>query len=175
MFKEERNTSLFKWSDLGDINLGRPNLGFSTDIRVYRLMQYTLRDVLIKKFGVDETNKIIIEAGFNAGVHFCRNLIDLKLPFDEFISALQKVLRDLNIGVMRLEKVDAEKKHILISVAEDLDCSGLSLSDETVCNYDEGFLAGVMKEYTGNNYDVKEIDCWSSGDRVCRFEIKLSE
>jgi uncharacterized protein len=175
MFKEERNTSLFKWSDLGDINLGRPNLGFMTDIRVYRLMQYTLRDVLIRKYGVEETNNIIMEAGYNAGVHFCRNLIDIKLPFDEFIAALQKLLRDLNVGIVRLEKVDAEKRHFFISVAEDLDCSGLSVSDETVCNYDEGFFAGIMHEYTGKKYDVKEIDCWSTGDRVCRFEIKTSE
>ncbi|MDD5362834.1 MAG: 4-vinyl reductase [Ignavibacteria bacterium] len=175
MFKEERNTSLFQWSDLGDINKGRPNLGFMTDIRVYRLMQYTLRDVLIKRYGVDETNKLIIEAGYNAGVHFCRNLIDVKLPFNEFIAELQKSLRDLNVGILRLEKTDDSKKHFFISVAEDLDCSGLSVSDETVCNYDEGFFSGIMNEYTGKNYIVKEIDCWSTGDRVCRFEFKQAD
>jgi hypothetical protein len=60
-------------------------------------------------------------------------------------------------------------------VSEDLDCSGLPVTDETVCDYDEGFLMGILKEYSGKDYSVKEIDCWSSGDRVCRFEIKPVE
>ena len=36
----------FKWELLGDIEKGRPNLGNTTRLEVYRLMQYTLRDVL---------------------------------------------------------------------------------------------------------------------------------
>ena len=57
-------------------------------------------------------------------------------------------------------------------MAEDVNCSGLKISDETVCVYDEGFLSGVLQEFTGKEFKVKEIDCWCSGDRVCRFEAK---
>ncbi len=46
MFKEERAESVFEWTMLGQIDVGRPNLGFKTDVAVYRLMQFTLRDVL---------------------------------------------------------------------------------------------------------------------------------
>jgi hypothetical protein len=55
---------------------------------------------------------------------------------------------------------------------EDLDCSGLEVSDETVCDYDEGFIAGIFHEYTGERFSAREVDCWASGERVCRFEVK---
>lgn len=175
MFKEERKESKFSWENLGDVSLGRPNLGLLADVRVYRLMQYTLRDVLITRYGVEETNKIIQEAGYIAGIHFCRNLIDKNVNFNEFIENLKKLLLELNIGILRIEKVDMESMHIFLTVSEDLDCSGLPVTDETVCDYDEGFISGILKEYSGKDFSVKEVDCWSSGDRVCRFEIKPNE
>jgi len=42
------NKYTFKWSDLGEVPLGRPNLGNTTSVAVYRLMQYTMRSVLNK-------------------------------------------------------------------------------------------------------------------------------
>ncbi len=36
----------FSWNLLGDIELGRPNLGNSTRFEVYRLMQFCFRDVM---------------------------------------------------------------------------------------------------------------------------------
>ena len=47
MFKEERTSPRFDWSMLGDVASGRPNLGMTMDVVVYRLMQFTLRDILI--------------------------------------------------------------------------------------------------------------------------------
>ena len=34
MFKEEREESAFEWTMLGQIDQGRPNLGFKTDVAV---------------------------------------------------------------------------------------------------------------------------------------------
>ena len=48
----------FSWDLLGDIQLGRPNLGSYTRIEVYRLMQFTLRDVIEKHFGKQAVDKI---------------------------------------------------------------------------------------------------------------------
>jgi predicted hydrocarbon binding protein len=59
-----------------------------------------------------------------------------------------------------------------LTVAEDLDCSGLPCTNEVVCQYDEGFIAGVLEAYTGQAFNAKEIDCWASGDRVCRFDVR---
>jgi len=63
VFKEERREGLFDWTMLGKVNEGRPNLGPTTDVSVYRLMQFTLRDVLVKELGVEAADRIFYEAG----------------------------------------------------------------------------------------------------------------
>ena len=36
----------------------------------------------------------------------------------------------------------------------------------------EGFISGLLSAHTGKEFSVKEVDCWCSGDRVCRFEVR---
>lgn len=169
MLNNDQQACRFQWKDLGNIDLGRPNLGHTTDIAVYRLMQYTLRDVLIARYNVETANDILREAGKLAGTEFCINLLDKTLDFNGFIANLQEKLRELNIGILRIEKADLEKLELVLTVSEDLDCSGLPESVETFCGYDEGFLAGILNTYTGKELSVKEIDCWTTGNRTCRF------
>ena len=175
MFKEPRNELRFSWQDLGDIEKGRPSMGELTHVAVYRLMQFTLRDVLIKRYGPEAAADIFYEAGEDAGRNFCQNLLDTSNSLDLFIAELQKTLKDLGVGILRVEQVDVEKNFFVLTVAEDLDCSGLPMLNETVCDYDEGFIAGVLEEYTGKPFHVKEVNCWATGDRVCRFEARLKE
>jgi len=173
MFKEERTSYRFQWKDLGDIEEGRPNLGPSTLVAVYRLMQYTMRDVLIAEYDPQTASQILVKAGKLAGSEFCKAVLDTKLEFNEFVSDLQDKLKTLKIGVLRVEKADLANMEFVLTVDEDLDCSGLPLVGETVCDYDEGFIAGILDTYTGKEFDVKEIDCWASGERTCRFSVKL--
>jgi hypothetical protein len=163
---------MFDWSMLGDISEGRPNLGSTMNVVVYRLMQFTLRDVLIRKYGVEAADRTFYEAGEEAGRQLYQNVITKKDDFNEFVGELQQVLKDLQIGVLRVEAADLEKLTFTLTVAEDLDCSGLPMCDEQICTYDEGFIQGLLSSFTGKNFRVKEIDCWCSGDRVCRFDIR---
>lgn len=172
MFKDEREGQRFFWGALGDIEGGRPNLGTTTHIAIYRLMQFTMRDVLICRYGVETTNSLLFSAGKLAGTEFCKNLLNTKLNINEFISLLQTNIREWNIGILRVEKADYEKMEFTITMSEDLDCSGLPVWQETVCDYDEGFLSGIFSQYTGKEFLAKEIDCWASGDRTCRFLVK---
>jgi predicted hydrocarbon binding protein len=41
-----------------------------------------------------------------------------------------------------------------------------------VCVYDEGFIAGLLECLTGSRFKVKEVDCWCTGDRTCRFDAR---
>jgi predicted hydrocarbon binding protein len=175
MFKEERDYNKFSWQDIGDIELGRPNLGALTPVAVYRLLQYTMRDVLITEFDVETSNDIFFKSGHLAGEQFCKNMLNTDLEFNEFVAELQKTLKELKIGILRIEKMDLEKMEMILTVAEDLDCSGLPISEETVCVYDEGFIAGILKAYTGREFSAKEVDCWATGDRVCRFKVNVLE
>lgn len=169
MFKEERQEGIFEWAMLGEIQAGRPNLGSTTDVSVYRLMQFTLRDVLIREFGVAAADRLFYQAGETAGRHFYANLITRKDSFNNFVANLQELLKELRIGILRIEKADLDSLNFTLTVAEDLDCSGLPVCDETICTYDEGFIAGLFLAHTGKPFKVKEVDCWCSGDRVCRF------
>jgi predicted hydrocarbon binding protein len=172
MFKEEREEFMFDWNMIGDIAEGRPNLGSTMDVSVYRLMQFTLRDVLIKEFDTETADQIYYKAGELAGKEFCRQMINKNNDFNGFIQETQELLSNLKIGILRVEKADLDTMNFTLTVAEDLDCSGLPVSDETICTYDEGFISGLLSEYTGSEFDVKEVDCWCSGDRVCRFDVK---
>ncbi len=172
MFNEERDYNKFRWEDLGDIKEGRPNLGLDVPVLAYRLLQYTFRDVMITELGVNRANEIIIKAGNLAGKQFCENMLDRELDFNEFVSQLQKVLKEQAIGILRIEKADLENLRFTLTVAEDLDCSGLPPTDEVVCQYDEGFIAGILEAYTGKPFSAKEIDCWATGERVCRFDVR---
>ncbi|MBK1721032.1 V4R domain-containing protein [Thiocystis violacea] len=162
----------FQWNDLGDIELGRPNLGQALPVAVYRLAQYTMREVLAQRYGESAASEILRESGWIAGRELCINTLDVTQPFSAFLAELQAKLKELGIGVMRIEQANLDDLSFMITVSEDLDCSGLPVSGATICEYDEGFLAGILHAYTGKSFAVKEIDCWATGDRTCRFDIK---
>lgn len=161
----------FSWNQLGDIAEGRPNLGNKTTVAVYRLMQYTMRAVLEKEYGDERTKELLVMAGRLAGREFCKNMLDVSLPLNKFIAQLHKALIDLSIGIMKVEESDPDNLKFIVAISEDLDCSGLPLKGVTVCDYDEGFIEGIFYVYTGHEFVVKEIDCWTTGERTCRFSI----
>jgi predicted hydrocarbon binding protein len=172
MFKEERDGSMFEWDMIGDIGEGRPNLGTTMDVAVYRLMQFTLRDAIIQEFDPATADRIFFKAGEQAGRELFKALITERTDFGAFVKEVEGLLAALKIGILRIEKSDLQKMEFTLTVAEDLDCSGLPICNENICTYDEGFISGLLLEFSGKRFNVKEIDCWCSGDRVCRFDIK---
>lgn len=163
----------FSWELLGDIADGRPNLGPTVRMEVYRLMQYCFRDVIEKNFGTEKTDQIFYEAGQLAGEEFYKNIIKEKENIGDFIKDLQKVLADMKIGILRVEEADWETGRLVLTIAEDMDCSGLPELDYEICIFDEGFIAGILTSFTNKKYTVKEVDCWCTGDRTCRFVAKV--
>ena len=164
----------FIWENLGDIKEGRGDLGEEMPVVVYRLMQYTMLDVLSKAHGLDQANDYFRQAGYLAGTEFAKHTLKLDVDFNTFIANLQRALETLKIGVLRMEAFDPETGDIVLTVGQDLDCSGLPITNENVCIYDEGFISGILETYTGKKYNVREVDCWASGDRVCRFKGSIS-
>jgi predicted hydrocarbon binding protein len=163
----------FRWELLGDLNLGRPNLGPKTSLYAYRLMQFTLRDVLEEALGSEKTDQIFYQAGRLAGQQFYHHALKPASDLKDFLRELQLTLQEWSIGILRLEKVDLEKGEIVLTLSEDLDCSGLPELDTEICVYDEGFLCGLLESFTGLSFRVKEIDCWCTGERTCRFRAEV--
>jgi len=169
VFKDDTRKA-FKWDNLGDIKNGRGDLGEEMPVIVYRLMQFTLLDSLSSEFGRTKANDLFRAAGYLAGTEFANNVLRLELDFDAFISHLQESMKLLKVGILRMEFFNPDDGNIVLTVAEDLDCSGLPITNESVCVYDEGFISGILEAYTGKKYEVRETDCWATGDRVCRFK-----
>ncbi|MFZ5810556.1 MAG: V4R domain-containing protein [Thermodesulfobacteriota bacterium] len=163
----------FSWDLIGNLDIGRPNLGPTTRLEVYRLMQYAFRDVMERHLGAAKTDAIFYEAGYLAGQEVYKQFLTGIKEFGTFLNRLQTTLKELSIGIMRVEKADLEKKSFVITMSEDLDCSGLPERDFEVCVYDEGFLAALLDSFTGERFAVKEIDCWCTGDRTCRFTAEI--
>ncbi len=149
----------------------RGNLGEDIPVVVYRLLEYSMREQLTAQFGEEEQIRIFRNAGYRAGVYFANNLLDISRPLNQFIADLQTRMEELRIGVLRIESFEEETGVIMLTVSEDADCSGLPLLSETVCNYDEGFISGIMSTYMKKEYSAVEVDCWATGDRVCRFHV----
>ena len=147
----------------------RGNLGEELPVIVYRLLE------LLKRYGKEEQIDIFRKAGRKAGEFFAKKLLNLDQPLDQFVGELQKKMQEMKIGVLRIEEVDEESGRIILTVAEDADCSGLPILGETVCNYDEGFISGILSLYSGKEYTAVEVDCWATGDRVCRFHADVKE
>jgi uncharacterized protein len=159
----------FSWDLLGNLDEARPNLGPTTRLEVYRLMQFCMRDVLEEAYGTGNADKIFFKAGYLAGSHFYEHFVPVTKDVNEFVKSLQSALKDMAMGILRIEEFDSSTGKILLTVSEDLDCSGLPELDYEICVYDEGFVAALLDRFTGKKYSVKEVDCWCTGDRTCRF------
>lgn len=166
----------FNWDVLGgDMKIARPGLGVETKVEVYRLLQFTLRDVLEERYGTKEVDAIFLEAGTLAGREFFKRYCEGVTDVPGLARIVQEQFRKLGIGIVRFEVADAQKMTFQLTVDEDLDCSGLPDTADHICVYDEGFIKGILDSFTGNNFTVREVDCWCSGARTCRFKAILAE
>ena len=165
----------FDWERIGDIAVGRENLGLEMPVAVYRLLMYSIMDELNETFGKERGEEIVHNIGYRAGIALAENLLADTDDFNAFVADLQQKLKELKVGILRIESVDLENLHIILTVSEDLDCSGLPVTGEAVCIYDEGLISGLLYYATGKEFTVTEIDCWATGDRTCRFEAVVCD
>lgn len=171
----EKRRYAFDWKFIGDPKLGRPHLGHTARLEMYRLFQYTLRDVLEDEYGTERADRLLHRAGFLAGTEFARRYIGSCPTFGDFVAKTQEQLEIMGVGILHVEKADMDRLAFTLTVAEDLDCSGLPDLGHVVCTYDEGFISGLFQFFTGRPFEAKEVDCWCTGDRTCRFDVRPAE
>lgn len=151
----------------------REHMGDTVPVLIYRLFQFSIKDTLNENFGKEKADEIFRKAGYQAASFICDNLVDCSLDEKSFLKVIQTTFESLKIGVMRVESFSDDE--IVFTVAEDIDCSGLPVLGQTICVYDEGLIEGVLEKYYNKKYFVREIDCWATGGRVCRFKAKLEK
>ncbi|MDR2257640.1 MAG: 4-vinyl reductase [Treponema sp.] len=164
----------FSWDDTvgADMQVARPHLGPSTRIETYRLFQFCLRDVLEQHYGTEAADTLFREAGVLAGKAFFERYLSGARDISSLANKIQQSFNELGIGIFRVEDSSADGRHFIFTVDEDLDCSGLPDTADVICVYDEGFIQGVLESFSGRGFDVREIDCWCTGARTCRFEAR---
>lgn len=162
----------FSWGLLGDITIGRPNLGPYTRIEMYRLMQFTLRDVLEQEYGSDKADELFYKAGRVSGTAFYNQFVKGVTDLSDLVKRLQDTMKEMGIGIFRMEKADENGENLEVTISEDLDCSGLPELSYEICTYDEGFIAAILEKFAGKAFNVKEIECWCTGARTCRFRAE---
>ena len=158
---------------VGPGQTGRENLGAEVPVAVYRMLEYSLREELTERLGGEEQIAVFRSAGYRAGTYFAENCLDLTAEFPAFIAQVQRRLEELKIGLLRVEETEEDTGKMVLTISEDVDCSGLPVLGKTVCSYDEGFLAGLLTAYTRRPYSAVEVNCWAAGDRVCRFQAEV--
>ena len=173
---ENKRKYKFDWDNTvgADMKLARPSLGPSTRVEVYRLFQFTLRDVLEEKYGTEMADNLFREAGVMAGKAFYEKFLSDAKTTSDLSTKIQNSFNDFGIGIFRVEDAAKDNSHFIFTVEEDLDCSGLPDTSDVVCVYDEGFIQGVLESFSGKGFSVNEIECWCTGARTCRFEAKVA-
>jgi predicted hydrocarbon binding protein len=167
----EKRKYKFNWDNTigADMAAARPALGPSTRVEVYRLFQFTLRDVLEDRYGTVAADEIFRDAGAMAGRAFFYKFCGDAKDVPTLVKIISEKFREFGIGILRVEKQDLDKLSFTVTVDEDLDCSGMPDTEDVVCVYDEGFIQGILEAFSGRTFDVREVDCWAMGARTCRF------
>jgi uncharacterized protein len=160
---------------IGDLRKGRPTLGNSMSVAVYRLIVYSLRAELINRFGKEEVENIFYQSGQLIGetVHssFMVNVNDES----ELYSSISSFFLNAKIGRFEVKK-SYENGEMLFSLSEDIDCSGLASDGETKCSIDEGIISGILSSFYQKTYITKEVGCWGTGEKSCFFKsVALKE
>ena len=91
-------------------------------VLVYRLLEYSMNDVLFKNFGIEKTDEIFRQAGYLAGCEFAKNALPLDADESTFVSTLAQTLETLKVGILRMEEADFEK--IRSGRTSDRTCAG---------------------------------------------------
>lgn len=173
--EQQKRKYRFDWDLIGgDVQDSRPFLGGATTLEVYRLFQFTLRDILEQRYGTEVTDDLFRTAGVMAGKALFAKYFSSAKDVGDLAAMIQARFREMSIGIVRFESVDLDNMTFQLTVDEDLDCSGLPDTSDQICVYDEGVIKGILEAFTGKEFVVKEVDCWCSGERTCRFRAELS-
>ena len=70
----------------------------------------------------------------------------------------KNILQNIAIGIIPFDEINSGQQALLPE------------KDYEICVYDEGFIAALLESFSGQKFKVKEIDCWCTGDRTCRFK-----
>jgi predicted hydrocarbon binding protein len=123
-------------------------------LEIFRLMIM----IMMKKIKELNSEITLYDIGYEFGKHISpKNYRELK-----------KFFRKNNLGVLKIES----RKPLIIKVNDCSLCDGLN-SDEPICYFDAGVLAGAYECILNKTVVVDEIKCMAQGADACYFKIDI--
>ncbi len=136
----------------------RNELGTNINLVYMRLFRLALRDT----YGSKLSSSLLYEAGRHTAIN--------NFKFNS-INDVVNSLNDLSIGVMKITYNDGER--IIFEEDECAVCSGMPVTNESLCSFEAGFLAGALSCIMNKDVVVEETKCWGLGDQICQFEASI--
>ncbi|ABR56538.1 V4R domain-containing protein [Methanococcus aeolicus] len=113
--------------------------------------------IMMKKIKELNSEITLYDIGYEFGRHINpKNYMELK-----------KFFRKNNLGVLKIES----KNPVIIKVNDCALCDGLK-SNESICYFDAGVLAGAYECILNKTVVVDEIRCMAQGADACYFKIE---
>lgn len=91
-------------------NESRSSLGGELPVLIYRLLEYSIKDELIRCYGKDAQIEIFRNEGRKSGEFFAKNMLNPDQPLNSFVSELQTKMLELKIGILRIDISDIIKQ-----------------------------------------------------------------
>lgn len=125
---------------------------------LFHLIRYGLTS-----FGLD-IHPALKEIGKDAGKKIAENF-----ESDDMEGLLDEIGEFWNKN--RLGQIEVlDKDNILVE--DCFDCCDMPDLGTTFCSLDEGMIEGIIKAKLGIDVDVKETECFGTGDEHCKFNIQ---
>jgi len=170
----------FTWDVVGGRDIAMPELGTKAATEAYRRLQFSLHDALGQRYGTEAADELFFEVGVFAGKSFFNRYCKKASDLHSLVKIVQEQLREL--GIVRFGVTDAAMAS-QISQDEGLDCSGPADTADHICSfvqgildiciYDEGFVKGILDSFMGRDFSVREVECWCSDARTCRYRASF--
>lgn len=94
--------------------------------------------------------------------------IGTRLNIKDYDMLVTKI-SELGIGEARVNLISEEK--IIIQLYECFTCKDMKYTNNPVCFFEGGILAGAVSNICGKNMDAIEVSCNALGDSYCEFEL----
>lgn len=160
--------------ELGDPAAGRPNLGETTSVTIFRVVRnLAMGNALKTLVGEDRANEFLYHSGQTVGAALHNKLLTDVTDLNVFVEKVTTLLEDLGVGRLSIVQAKPDKGLFELKVDECVSCAGVGNLGKVLCYFEAGVISGLLGAFTGKKVRVDETKCWGKGDTTCQFKAKV--
>lgn len=162
----------FKLSSIGDTSK-RTTLGPTVGVEMFRILRQSMVDLISINLGKEEAEKAIYMAGKAVGGEIGNVFLSEVKDLDGLVTKVTGILKDLKVGLFKVVSADPDNGRFVVAVDECVSCSGTPTIGETICSFEGGIIAGILKFFLKKEVKAVETKCWAKGDNTCEFDVTV--